>query len=222
MQVEGENDAYASFFNLEDKAEIKTFVNIQSEESLPVRIETFFYETITQFHSERQLTVPLEVLLPVVKASLVIVNLDHVYNSFHLRNGIIRALFFQETKQMVTKSLETEIHYQLAPTTSINSAVKLFSVNESIPTSNFALVRLFGANTEENELSAIAREISQLLFAKIATTFKENEIAVDAIESHLMAEEKVERIKKLFKLNKDERDVIGAIVSKVAVKDHLN
>lgn len=218
-----------SFFTLEDKAEVIFFANIQFDDSssfpLAKKFENWFAETISQYVTQRQINLATETLLPLIKSTIIPVNLDHIYSTFHFQDGLLRALFFQSTGQMITKSLETEIYYQLAPGTSINSAVKLYSVNDAIVTQNIGLVRILRRSDDDSELSAVVEEIGRSLFEKIVITLKEFELDVKArggLESSLMTEEKLDSIVKLFKLRKDEKDVTGAIVSKIAIKDHLN
>lgn len=60
-----------------------------------------------------------------------VVDLHNVYNIFHIKTATMKALVNSYTKKMKTRSLSTEILYQLASTTKINEALSQFSIKSN-------------------------------------------------------------------------------------------
>ena len=208
---------------LEGKAQIRAYHNVDlgEERSISTQINAWFQEIISAYLEEKGLAISYDTFLPLVKSTIIFISLDHVYNKVHLQAGIIRALFCREIEEMITKNLETEIFYQLAPSTSINSAVKLFSINDTLPSNNLAMVQILLPSAEHsNELEEVGMRILQF----VSQQLQRFEFSIDNMESLLLSPEKKERILKIFKFGKDEREeenIVGSILSRLAIKDHL-
>lgn len=73
---------------------------------------------------------------------LTVVNPKYILNFDHLNHAVFKTLYFSSRQQMKTKSIYTELLFNLSPNKSITDALKTFGVEEC---DKAALFVIFGA-----------------------------------------------------------------------------
>jgi hypothetical protein len=212
------------FASLDDKVDIKTFHNIPEGPLILDRLNSSAERALSSHSKDLSHDLSSERLIEIIKQSIIFVSLDHIYDELHLTSGIMKALYYQTTNQMKTKkSLDIELFYHLAGTTKINDAVKLYSVctETSLPTSSIAIVRIVHPNTVTNSetLNTVCSEI----FQELCNDYQNCEFDYRKTEITLLTEEKKEKLMKLFRFTKEEKEhpnPVSCLLTKISTKDY--
>ncbi|KAJ1414799.1 kinase binding protein CGI-121-domain-containing protein [Ochromonadaceae sp. CCMP2298] len=136
-----------------------------------------------------------------------IVDLGLVCSHFHLAAAVFKALYNEEQGRMKTKSISSEVMYQLSSTTKINEALRQYGVKPESTLVAFVSI-------DEDPLCA------QLL-AKVEGSVLDSELLGSP---QFLTAEKVSIIAKAFKLTKEElqfSSLDDAIATRLATKDTL-
>nr|XP_039269608.1 EKC/KEOPS complex subunit TPRKB-like [Styela clava] len=120
-----------------------------------------------------------------------------ILDSFHILTAVNKALYYQKLGRMKTKSLYSEILFNLSPTNKINESLKTFGINEMTK-------------------KIIAVVLKDDLNSKVITESVNGEIVgLENLEKII----DVERIKKIYRLEQNEEVTVEAVVTRMATKD---
>lgn len=166
---------------------------------------------------------------------MVVVDLSLVVSEFHLQLAIYKATLNESQGRMKTKSITTEVLYQLSPSTKINDAIKQYSIHAGSTAIAFINIP-FAENVDGSSKVLLSGEEGAI--ANITTNlfsieeFKQQitKLAVDGIEKHaseisstpILTSEKSTNIVKCFKIAPLELQLSGledCVATRLAVKD---
>lgn len=142
-----------------------------------------------------------------------IIDLALVVSEFHIRVAAARACTNRANEKMKTKSLMSEIMYQMAGTTKISEALLQFQVKPT--TQSLAIIRSTSSEAPSpDHLSSLAQLVRGT----------ESDIALLCC-SETLNTDKINHIVKVFKISKLELEattsVEDIVVSRIAMKDLL-
>jgi tRNA threonylcarbamoyladenosine modification (KEOPS) complex Cgi121 subunit len=154
---------------------------------------------------------------------IVVADLSLVVSCFHLQLATYKALLNESQGRMKTKSIASEVLYQLSSSTKITDAIQQYSIRAESTDIAFVYITPAGGSastsmTTDDALLGFKSQIQSL-------AIEGKEVDPQEISSSLMlTDEKSARIAKYFKITPQELEVSGleeSVATRLAVKDSL-
>ena len=151
---------------------------------------------------------------------IVVIDLALVVSSFHLQLATYKALLNESQDKMKTKSIQSEVLYQLSTSTKITDALQQYSVHAG--STDIAFVYVAPANETETDSALTADDFKQLVEG---LGVQGHQIDPEEISTAtILTPEKSAKIAKYFKITPQELEVSGleeSVATRLAVKDSL-
>lgn len=154
---------------------------------------------------------------------IVVADLSLVVSCFHLQLATYKALLNESQGRMKTKSIASEVLYQLSSSTKITDAIQQYSIHSESTDIAFIYITPAGGidSTSMTTDDALLRFKSQI--QSLAIEGKEMD-SQEISSSVMLTNEKSAKIAKYFKITPQELEVSGleeSVATRLAVKDSL-
>lgn len=128
-----------------------------------------------------------------------LINPTMVVNPFQVLVAANKAVHLQKVDKMKTRSLNSEIIFNLSPTNNISDAFKRFGISDNDNAVHIVLVH----SVDENHVADIVAKVDG------------KQLPVDQVSTLT----DTDKIKKLFKVTPKENNLLDAVVCRMATKD---
>ena len=158
----------------------------------------------------------------IINPRIVVVDLSLVVSVFHLQLATYKALLNESQGRMKTKSIQSEILYQLSSSTKITDALQQYTIHSESTEICFIYIAAAEASNPSHETSLTVPEF-QSQIQKLGV----NGVEMDPVEissTSILTVDKRAKIVKYFKITPQELEVSGleeSVSTRLAVKDSL-
>lgn len=158
--------------------------------------------------------------IAMINPRIVVVDLSLVVSAFHLQLATYKALLNESQGRMKTKSIQSEVLYQLSSSTKITDALQQYTIHAQSKEICFIHVAAAGASTPDSDAGLTVSE-----FQSIVGKLTVNGVEIDPMEissTSILTGEKTAKIVKYFKITPLELEVSGleeSVSTRLAVKN---